>query len=289
MRPVNLIPLEERHGEKAPLRVGPFSYVIVAMLALALAGVTAVVLTNNQISDREAQKTSLQSQVKQAQADAKSLDSFVAFASLQQARQQTVTSLATSRFDWERVLRELAIVIPGDVWLTNLDAQASGGASASGTSSSSSTAAITGPSLDIQGCSTGHDAVARFLASLRDIDGVTRATVMNDERQTESSTGGSTGSTNGTSCASRNFIVSFEVVIAFDDAQPATSASATPTTDAATADTTAVSGSTATSADGSQVADGQQQLQQQKDSAAHQTSQARKDTSTFIPGTGTSP
>ena len=35
------------------------------------------------------------------------------------------TSLAQSRFDWERVLRELAIVIPEDVWLTNLTATVS--------------------------------------------------------------------------------------------------------------------------------------------------------------------
>ena len=30
----------------------------------------------------------------------------------------TVTSLADSRFDWERVMRELSLVLPADVWLT---------------------------------------------------------------------------------------------------------------------------------------------------------------------------
>ena len=32
-----------------------------------------------------------------------------------------MTSLADSRFDWERVMRELALILPGDVWLTSLD------------------------------------------------------------------------------------------------------------------------------------------------------------------------
>ena len=33
---------------------------------------------------------------------------------------QTVSSLAQSRFDWERVLRELSLVIPEDVWLVKV-------------------------------------------------------------------------------------------------------------------------------------------------------------------------
>ena len=41
MRPVNLIPPEARRGEKAPMRTGALSYVIVAVLAAALVGVTA--------------------------------------------------------------------------------------------------------------------------------------------------------------------------------------------------------------------------------------------------------
>ncbi len=185
MRPINLIPPEQRRGGKAPLRTGVLGYVIVAVLAVALLGVTLVVLTGNKISDRKAEVSTLQVQVAQAQARAQQLSRYQQFASLQQARQDTVSSLAKSRFDWERVLRELAIVIPPDVWLTNLTASASGDSSSgsSGSSSSSDTAGIQGPSLDMQGCASSHDAVATFLASLRDIDGVTRATVMSSDAQ----------------------------------------------------------------------------------------------------------
>jgi len=303
VRPVNLIPVEERRGEKTPLRTGALPYVIVAVLAVALLGVTLVVLTGNQISDRKAEVASLQSQVDQAQAEAKKLEAFTSFASLQQARQETVASLATSRFDWERVLRELAIVIPGDVWLTELTASATTGAgsassSSSGSSgSSASTEGIEGPSLDIQGCAAGHDAVAGFLAALRDIDGVTRVSVLSSDRQEPSDTGGSatssadTGTGGGGACASRSFIATFEVLVAFDNAQPAATATGAPT---AAAPTTATSGTsttptTTTSTDQAEVSDAQQQLQQQKDSAAQKTEQGRKAVGTFIPGTGSTP
>lgn len=303
MRPVNLIPLEERRGEKTPLRTGVVPYVIVAVLALALVGVTLVVLASNQISDRKAEVASLQPQVDQAQAEAKKLESFTSFASLQQARQETVASLATSRFDWERVLRELAIVIPGDVWLLNVTASAtpdvaSGTSSSSSSSSSSSASAqgIEGPSLDIQGCAVGHDAVAGFLASLRDIDGVTRVSVLSSDRGDTSGSGASSpdstsSSGAGAGCASRGSIVTFEVLVAFDSAQPAaaTTGESAAAPAPATSDTSTAATTTTTSSDQSQVSDGEQQLQQQKDSAAQKTEQGRKAVGTFIPGTGSAP
>jgi Tfp pilus assembly protein PilN len=293
VRPVNLIPPEERRGQKAPARTGPVPYLIVAVLAAALIALTATVLTSNQLSDRKAEKSSLESQVTEAQAQAKRVQSFADFAALQQARQQTVVSLAQSRFDWERVLRELAIVIPDSVWLTSLtgSASADSGSSSSGSSTDSASADIAGPSLQIVGCATGHEAVASFLAALRDIDGVTRVSVLKSDRP-DSSSGGSTSSSSssggsGGDCATRDFISQFEIVAAFDAAP--TAAGAEDSTAASPAAQPTASGSTATEADQSQVADGQQQLERQKDSSAKQTQKGRKAVGTFIPGTGTSP
>jgi Tfp pilus assembly protein PilN len=303
VRPVNLIPPEERRGEKAPMRTGPLAYVVVAVLAVALLALVVTVLTNNQISDRQTEKASLQSQVDQAQTDAKRLQSFANFASMQQARELTVTSLAQSRFDWQRVLRELAIVIPPDVWLTNLSAKVSAQAQTAGSGSSSSSSSssasvdasnIAGPSLDIQGCASGHEAVARFLASLHDVDGVTRVSVLSSEQPDASSGGAGDVSaaptaTGGASCAARNFISTFEVVAAFDAAQPGATTQPSAATSPSTAPASSVQDTTASAADKSQVADGEQQLQQQKDSAKQQTDKAHKDVHTLIPGTGTAP
>ena len=53
MRPVNLIPPEDRRGDHAPLRAGSLSYVIVGGIAAVLVAVVALVLTQNSITDRE--------------------------------------------------------------------------------------------------------------------------------------------------------------------------------------------------------------------------------------------
>jgi Tfp pilus assembly protein PilN len=285
VRPVNLIPPEERRGDKAPMRTGPLSYVVVAGLALALIAVTAIVLTGNQISDRKAEKESIDSQVAQAEAQASRLKPYADFAALQQARELTVQSLAQSRFNWQRVLREVAIVIPSDVWLTNLAAKVSpdvqtsdSGSSSTSSSSGSSDPSITGPSLDIQGCASGHDAVASFLAALHDVDGVTRVSVLKSDRPDLSASTGSSGTTTAEGCADRDFISTFEIEAAFDAAPAGAAASTT---------TTSVSAGTA--ADLSQVQDGQQELQQQKDSAAEKTAKGRKAVDTFIPGTAVAP
>jgi Tfp pilus assembly protein PilN len=303
MRPVNLIPPEERRGERAPMRTGPLAYVIVAVLAVA----TVSVVTDNQISDRKAEKANLQAEVAQAEADAKRLSSFANFASLQQAREETVSTLARSRFDWERVLRELAIVIPSDVWLTNLSASASGDSAGSSSSTSSSSASssagvegIVGPSLEIQGCAAGHEAVARFIAALHDIDGVTRVTVLSSDRPdaASSATGSQTTATGSAGCSARGFVAQFDVVAAFDAVQleaAPDSSSTTPAPDTNTTTTPASTGSgsgsgtTASSSDQGQVADAQQQLQQQKDSASGKAAQGRDAVSTFVPGTASAP
>lgn len=290
MRPVNLIPPEQRRGDRAPMRTGPLAYVVVAVLGVALVGVTLLVLANNQVSDRESEKASLESQVVQAEAEAERLASFAEFATLQEAREETVSSLARSRFDWERVLRELAIVIPDDVWLTGLTATASpdvtlGASAATGGSSTAGMATnVEGPSLQIQGCAAGHEAVAQFIAALQDIGGVTRVSVLKSDRP-ELAAGGAevSAATSGDGCSSRDFVSTFEAVAAFDAVQiEATAPEPVPATPATETAATA-------EADQSQVADAEQQLQRHESSAGGQTQKGRKAADTFIPGMGTGP
>jgi len=279
------------------MRTGALAYVVVVVLGLALLTITGIVLMSNQISDRKSEKSSLESQLSTAQAEADRTKSFADFAALQLSREQTVVSLAQSRFDWERVLRELAIVIPHDVWLTSLNASVSQDAATSSASSSSSSGSsagsesITGPSLQIEGCAGGHEAVARFLAALGDVDGVTRVSVLKSDRpdlasSSAATTAGSSGTAAGSEgCSSRDFVSQFEVIAAFDAVQiDAATQGTAPTTTPTPTPTTPT-----TDSGQSQVADAGQQLQQQKDSAAQKTEKGRKAVDTFIPGTGGAP
>ena len=122
MRPVNLIPPEDRRGDHAPLRAGSLSYIIVGAIAAGLLAVVALVLTQNSITEHENEIAELEVARDAATQKAQALAPYAEFASLQEQRELTITTLAQSRFDWERVLRELAIVIPADVSLTSLEA-----------------------------------------------------------------------------------------------------------------------------------------------------------------------
>ena len=221
MRPVNLIPVEERHGSAAALRAGATAYLLVAVMAVALIAVTASVLTSNQISDKEAELASLEEQERAAAARAQALAPYAEFAALASAREQTVRSLAKSRFDWERVLNELALVMPQDVWLISLAATASPEVQVEGGGTVAARAEIQGPALELTGCATGQDAVAGFLAALRDIDGVTRVGLESSERGDSEGSGeaGSAGggSGAGASCRTRDFIAQFQIIAAFDE------------------------------------------------------------------------
>jgi Tfp pilus assembly protein PilN len=230
MRPVNLIPVEERRGEHASMRSGPLVYIVVGALVAALAGVTALVLTGNEIADRKADVAQLRQEDAAVKARAQKLAAYTQFRALRDQRVATVTSLADSRFDWERVMRELSLVLPPDVWLTDLTATSTPGVSvgsgSSGGGSESSASgmrgSIAGPAIEMAGCANGQDGVAGFVTALKDIDGVTRVGVQSsalpDTGSAASGAEGGGGAGGSTDCRTRGFIAEFQIVVAFDAA-----------------------------------------------------------------------
>lgn len=222
MRPINLIPPEDRRGEQAPLRTGPLPYVLLGALVAVLLGVTAMVLTGNQISDSKSEVAKLKSEDAAEAAKAQRLASYTQFRELSEQRVATVNSLADSRFDWERVMRELSLVLPSDVWLVGLTATAAPGVSVEGGGGGASgmRAAVPGPALELTGCARNQEAVAGFVTALEDIDGVTRVGVQSSElpEKDESGGGGGGSGDSGDECRTREFIPKFEIVVAFDAA-----------------------------------------------------------------------
>jgi Tfp pilus assembly protein PilN len=228
MRPVNLIPPEDRRGEQAPLRTGALVYLVVGAFVAVLVGVTAMVLVGNKIAERENEVTSLQREDAIVAAEAQRLAAYTQFQAVSEQRVETVSSLADSRFDWERVMRELALVLPSNVWLVDLTATATPGVSIEGGGGGSSGGSLResapGPALQLDGCAASQQAVAGFVTSLKDIDGVTRVGVESSEIAGEESgagvsAGGDSGSGSGSDdCRTRAFIAKFNLVVAFDAA-----------------------------------------------------------------------
>jgi Tfp pilus assembly protein PilN len=219
MRPVNLIPPDQRRGAQAQLRTGPLPYLVLGALTLALIGVALLVTTGNQISESKAEVAQLKREDAAAGAKAKRLAAYAQFRTLAEQRVATVKSLADSRFDWERVMHELSLVLPSNVWLTSLVASATPNASvgSSGGETSGLRAAIPGPALEMSGCATGQEAVAEFVTALKNIDGVTRVGLGSSELASEGAEAGS-GEGGGGDCRTRNFIAQFDLVVAFDAA-----------------------------------------------------------------------
>jgi Tfp pilus assembly protein PilN len=230
MRPVNLIPPEDRRGSRAPLRAGAVSYVILGAFGAVLVAVLALVLTQNSITKHENEIAELEVARDAASARAAALAPYAEFAALQQQRETTITSLAQSRFDWERVLRELAIVIPASVTLNELEGATAGDAETAESATGAS------PSLNILGCAPGHDDVATFVAALEDIDGVTRVGLQESAKQVE----GASSSDETAGCPPR--AASFDITAVFDGvlataAAPAAPAPAEPAPEAAPVET----------------------------------------------------
>jgi Tfp pilus assembly protein PilN len=208
MKPVNLIPPEERRGDHAPLRAGGLSYVVIGAIAAALIAVVALVLTQNSITERENEIAQLEVAEQAATQRAQALAPYAEFASLQQQRETTITSLADSRFDWERVLRELAIVIPSGVTLVMLEASTTGAGEEVSTGDSSGA-----PSLMMGGCAPNHDVVAEFVAALEDIDGVTRVGLQDSVARGNAS---ESAATETQACGTDPEIADFSLTAVFD-------------------------------------------------------------------------
>ena len=219
MRPIDLTPSEMRQGARAPMRTGPIPYILVGALVAVLVGVALLVTTGNQVTERETKVAQLKRESAGAQRQARRLTPYVQFQTLHEQRLATISSLADSRFDWERVIRELSLVLPEDVWLTELNASASGAEESGG--SSGLRGSIAGPAMELEGCTVGQESVARFVNALKDIDAVTRVAVASSElpskAEGEASSGGEE-SEGGSECRTRKNIAKFSIVVAFDAA-----------------------------------------------------------------------
>ncbi len=219
MRAVNLIPAESRRGAGgAAGKSGGAAYVLLGALALLVIGLAAVTMSSKKVDDRKAQLAGLQQQVAAEQARAAELQAFAAFRSLREARVQTVTSLAQSRFDWGAALHEVSRVVPKDVWLTQLNASAAPGVTAGGGASGASglRSALGVPAIELTGCTTSQPGVARAMAAFRRIDGVQRVSLASSEKSDAVGGGAGAGGGSGDCRQGRSKFPQFALVVFFD-------------------------------------------------------------------------
>lgn len=157
MMRVNLLPpemLERRKSEKR------FGWVIIGavFVAVVLAGVWGFAYLRLQAKQDEL--ASLQQQVQSTQAQADQLAIFEARAVELESRRATAALAMAGRIDWAKLMNEISLVLPSDLWVQTLTLGEEAGVS------------MTGYAVDppTDSPDVGHKAIAKALVRLAELD-----------------------------------------------------------------------------------------------------------------------
>jgi Tfp pilus assembly protein PilN len=196
MRAVNLLPVEPKRTRKAPGVVTQLA--VVAPFVVAGLLVAGYLLASSQVNSKRATLKALQDELAAIPKPENQPQQNPLLASERSLRIATLSATLQSRLVWDRVLREVSAVLPGDVWLTLLSAEtpeqaqpvsaaptppAAGGTTTTpptttGTATTAAPATTTtaaapappppstGP-MNIQGYTYSHEGVARLLSRLQ--------------------------------------------------------------------------------------------------------------------------
>lgn len=160
MRPVNLLPESQRR--RMPAGDGKSAYAVLGVLAVLLAMTAAYVTIGNQATERANAAAEAAAEADRLEAQVASLGAFGNFAQIKETRLASVRQLAAQRFDWERLMLELARVLPADGWLQTAAASTSG---EDGGTASTSVGGV--PTATLGGCLPRQSDVADLMLRLR--------------------------------------------------------------------------------------------------------------------------
>jgi len=170
MRAVNLLPRD--HGQRTikkeslPVLVGACSAVLMLALlgAMFMMGSGKIAAQQRKLDDLNRRFQALPPPPPGPTAAEQAL------AGEQSARVTALSAALASRVSWDRVFREFSLVLPDDVWLTELSAKSP---ISPATNASSSTGTGTPSEFTITGRTYSHDGVARLLSRLQVVPDLT--------------------------------------------------------------------------------------------------------------------
>jgi Tfp pilus assembly protein PilN len=233
MKAVNLLPSDLRGAPKASAAItarpdvprGPGAFIVLGALAFGVLALAGYVLTTNTIKERQSESSALTARQQAAEARAAALKPYAEFQQLANSRVATLKDLAGQRFDWDQTLRDLSRALPQNVTIKSLDGSLSG---ADATAAAKTGA--TGPTITLTGCTSTQSAVARLMARLHDVNGVTAVSLASSKKSetegasqpTETSAGDSTAP-----CGVGRH-PDFKVIIRFENSAATAASSATP-------------------------------------------------------------
>ena len=152
-------------------------------LALLAAAIVYLVVISNQVNSGREQLGRISADLVATERQAAALKPYDDFAKATLARREAVTTVARTRFNWDRALTELADISPGGVWLTSVKGTVPSAANvAGGASSGSAPGALPGPALELEGCAVHEGKVPAYIDRLQAITGVADVRFNRSER-----------------------------------------------------------------------------------------------------------
>jgi Tfp pilus assembly protein PilN len=212
MRPINLIPQDQRRRRPSE-GSGKGAQAVLGGLAVLLAMAVFYVLTANSVTERENETAQAKAEADRLEAQTVQKSSFSDFEQVAQTRVASVAGVAATRFDWERFMRELALVMPDGSWLRTAGATTTGAAGAE--AAETEAAEATGPSATLSGCTPRHSDVAAMMVRLRQLHRVADVVLTSSTKGTEP------GTAAPDSCGANT---SFDVTVTFSPTAPAAEA-----------------------------------------------------------------
>jgi Tfp pilus assembly protein PilN len=178
MRAVNLLPREVKRSRTRLSTVGQLAIVSpLVVVGLITAG---FLLASAKVNDRQATLQALQAELASLPAPPPTPEVNSELALQRDQRVAALSSALQSRLAWDRILRQISAVLPGDVWLTALSSQQSSPPPAPTPSTTTSTTTTTTTTatpaapvppptaglLNITGYTYSQEGVARLLSRL---------------------------------------------------------------------------------------------------------------------------
>jgi type IV pilus assembly protein PilM len=192
-----------------------------ARVAQAVCGVAALVailivymvMVANQVSSGKERLAKIGGEITTTEHQAADLKPYADFAKATTDRRATVMKVTEARFNWDRAMRQLSQVAPGDVWLTAAKGTLTPSTSVDGGGSGAAgglRSARPGPALELSGCGKRESDVPKYMDRLYSMSGVEDVGFTKAERAAQpGATSGSDGGCGGSDSASLFSLVAY--------------------------------------------------------------------------------
>jgi Tfp pilus assembly protein PilN len=169
MRAVNLLPREPKLGRKRFSVAGQLA--LLAPFVIGGVLVAGYLLASSKVNDRKATLQALQAELAALPAPAPAQQVNPELAIQRDQRIAALSAALQSRLAWDRILRQISAVLPGDVWLTTLSAkgvpvQPVPAATTPATTPATPAPPPTAGPLNLAGYTYSQEGVARLLTRL---------------------------------------------------------------------------------------------------------------------------